>query len=77
MNLKWTGSFSRLQQAVTFTGRLGPWAGENPRVFTSHDGEILRYFESNGTCQFQGRNADAFQSELERELGIKKTTLDL
>jgi hypothetical protein len=77
MSLKWTGDVAILHQAVSLAGRVGSWKDANPTVFTSSEGEILRFYPTTGTLQFQGKNPDGFERDIKIKLGLEKRTLDI
>ncbi|MHA6691615.1 hypothetical protein [Devosia sp. A449] len=77
MALKWTGSLDGLKQAVTFAGRVGEWDEEiDPKVFRGTGGELLRYWPSTHSIQFQGKGAESFEADLKAEINRTRNTLD-
>jgi hypothetical protein len=76
MSCKWSGSLDTLKSAVTFTGRVGDWLDGTPIEFRAGTGEILRYYPSTKTVQFQGAGTIQFEAELEEELGLKRRALE-
>ena len=52
---KHRGRFSELKAIVAGLGYRGEWSGDDEkRVFRAHDGAVLNWWPSTGTCQTQG-----------------------
>jgi predicted nucleotide-binding protein len=76
---KFHGSFDELQGAVLATGKDGSWAEKNNTVtFRAKTGQVLNWWPSNGTLTCQGKDPEAFLSDVETALGnptkVKPTT---
>ncbi len=71
------GSLDELKGLVGHVGRTGEWSGdENKRVFKAKNTpakEILNWWPSTGTVQFQGGNQDGFRSDLAQAMGSATT----
>ncbi|MDX9860403.1 MAG: nucleotide-binding protein [Rhodospirillales bacterium] len=66
------GSLDELKAAVGACGLQGDWS-ERPESglhsFRARSGEILNWWPSKGTLQFQGKNPDAFRTALSSTAG--------
>ena len=69
---KFHGTFEELKSAVSSIYPVGEWS-EKPEnglhCFRSRTGEVLNWWPSKGTLQFQGKNPDAFRAALTGALG--------
>ena len=69
---KFHGSIEELQAAVEGCGLNGEWS-ERPEnglhLYRAKTGEMLNWWPSKGTLQFQGRNQDSFRERLEGAMG--------
>lgn len=68
---KFHGSIDELKAAVDSCGLVGNWsdnAKANNYSFRGRTGEVLNWWPSSGTLQFQGANADAFRTSLNATL---------
>ncbi|MGD9711131.1 MAG: TIR domain-containing protein [Thermomicrobiales bacterium] len=66
------GEFEELEQAVTASGVSGIWkpVGQGGmRQFRGRAGEVLNWYPSTGTMQFQGRNRETFEPRVLELLG--------
>jgi predicted nucleotide-binding protein len=63
---KFHGSIDELQAAVGRTGLHGQWTelGNGGHSFRAPSGEIVNWWRSKGTLQFQGKNRDKFEEAL-------------
>lgn len=64
---KFHGTIDELRVAVDFCGVQGEWRENekaNNHSFRGKTGEILNWWPSKGTLQFQGQNQDAFRASL-------------
>lgn len=71
MNNQFHGSIEELQTAVSSTGLIGEWKGNpatNSYQFKARTGEILNWWPSKGTLQYQGKNIDGFRAALSAHL---------
>ena len=68
---KFMGEFAELKAAVATTGKTGTWTeGQNGlQTFRAKTGEILNWWPSKGTINFQGVNAESFGPIMEAALG--------
>lgn len=76
---KFHGELAELKAAVAATGRVGEWSeGKSGcHSFRSRAGEIVNWWPSKGTVQFQGANQDQFKSELPVALGNPPPVADV
>ncbi|GGO89745.1 TIR domain-containing protein [Stakelama pacifica] len=68
---KFHGSIDELKTAIDSCGLVGAWtdnAKANNHSFRGRTGEILNWWPSKGTIQFQGQNQDAFRISLQAAL---------
>lgn len=68
---KFHGAVDELKAAVDSCGLVGAWtdnAKANNHSFRGRTGEVLNWWPSSGTLQFQGANADAFRTSLNAAL---------
>jgi predicted nucleotide-binding protein len=68
---KFHGDLNELRQAVEDCGLHGTWSDNeksNSHTFRGKNGEILNWWPSRGTLQFQGKNQDAFRASLMERL---------
>lgn len=68
---KFLGSIDELKAAVESCGVSGAWKENeksNSHQFRGRTGEILNWWPSKGTLQFQGENKDAFKVALEQAI---------
>ena len=64
---KFHGSINELKEAVATCGLNGEWSEVSQsglKTFRAKTGEILNWWPSNGTLQFQGKNQETFQELL-------------
>src|SRR5258708_3749350 len=71
---KFHGDIEELKAAVEAAGQNGTWAEKNNGTarlysFRSRTGQILNWWPSSGTLQFQGGNNEEFQEKLSTALG--------
>lgn len=69
---KFHGTFNEIQDVVRSCGIAGDWALDpdaNRYGFRSKRGEILNWWPSKGTVQFQGKKSDAFRIAFEGAAG--------
>ncbi|WP_036286191.1 TIR domain-containing protein [Methylocystis sp. ATCC 49242] len=76
--MKYHGSLEELQAAIETNGTQGTWkSDEQKHCFRARTGEILNWYPSTGTLQFQGQRNPDFESLIEASLGkevvLKKT----
>lgn len=63
--MKFLGNLDTLQAAVASCHRMGEWTEiGNKHCFRARTGEILNWWPSTGTIQFQGANPAAFEAAL-------------
>jgi predicted nucleotide-binding protein len=68
---KFHGSLAGLKPAVKRCGLIGKWTKNSKNgfhCFRSETDEILNWWPSTGTIQFQGKNQDKFKKRLARSL---------
>lgn len=65
---KFHGDFDEIQAVVTSCGLSGTWGVDDSGrySFRGKTGEVLNWWPSKGTVQFQGKNADGFRVAFER-----------
>lgn len=70
--MKHHNSLENLQALIETTGFSGTWeSGESKHCFRARSGEILNWYPSTGTIQFQGQKNPAFEQKIEEVLGIE------
>jgi predicted nucleotide-binding protein len=68
--MRYHGSIEELQAAIESNQIQGSWkAEEHKHCFRARTGEILNWYPSTGTLQFQGTKNPAFESLIEATLG--------
>lgn len=72
---KFHGNIEELKDAVNTCGIAGDWT-ERPEngghyIFRAKTGEVLNWWPSKGTVNFQGRNMDAFKAGVVAALGAE------
>lgn len=71
------GSIVELKSLVKNAGFQGVWsdnAKSNSHQFKSQSGEILNWWPTKGTLQFQGKNREAFESSLSANINSSPST---
>lgn len=71
MSNQFHGILEELKQAVSSTGYVGEWKeniANNSHQFKARTGEILNWWPSKGTLQYQGKNVDTFKAILSPHL---------